>query len=305
MTPAPCLHWEGGGPAAHFKGGGQIPPWGQPKLTRAWLCHGDGGRLLWQRGEVWGPFVLPCLRPFIFPSRLRWPLPAQPGPVLPAADPLPAGFTHSHHPSPSPILAPQSTAGAQLATGVVCASLSAGGVRFWLLHIPGVGARAPRLRSVSNFRLVSGSPLSPRGAGQDSHARGSYRGAGGSSSMENSSSFSLDLHGRDGDGAVPVGPVPAVEQAEHPDKWEKNSPSLERGGEERQAGISWPILSSEYSYLGKMPPRMPSDGDPQACWGSGLPFAPGWKGGVILQPPVQLGPHHFCRFCRSEHLGFF
>lgn len=24
------------------------PPWGQPKLTRTSLCHGDGGRLLWQ-----------------------------------------------------------------------------------------------------------------------------------------------------------------------------------------------------------------------------------------------------------------
>lgn len=57
-----------------------------------------------------------------------------------------------------------------------------------------------------------------------------------------------------------------MEQPERHDEWKKNSFSLGRGGE-RQAGISWPILITEYTYLGKMPPPVPSDGDPLVCWG--------------------------------------
>lgn len=62
-----------------------VTPRGQPKLTRPSLCHGDAGRLLWQRGEVWGPLSCPAralsCSPPGFPA-YAWPnhhpLPRQP-----------------------------------------------------------------------------------------------------------------------------------------------------------------------------------------------------------------------------------
>lgn len=131
---------------------------------------------------------------------------------------------------------------------------------------PRIGARAPSLQSVFNFRLVSGTPLAKSRAKILMQGGAHAELPGVSSSMENSSSCSPDPRGRDGDGAVPERAVAVVEQAECHDEWKKNSFSLGRGGE-RQAGISWPILITEYTYLGKMPPPVPSDGDPLVCWG--------------------------------------
>lgn len=60
--------------------------------------------------------------------------------------------------------------------------------------------------------------------------------------------------------------MPAVEQAEHPNKWKKTQPQSGKR-RERQAGISCLILSTERNYLGKMLPPRCSDGDPQMCQG--------------------------------------
>lgn len=60
------------------------------------------------------------------------------------------------------------------------------------------------------------------------------------------------VHGGVGIGAVPVGAGAVVGRQSIPGVQTANA-SLQAGGE-RQAGISWPVLSPEYSYLGKMAP---------------------------------------------------
>lgn len=123
------------------------------------------------------PFHLP-LQAAIAAASPAWTL----HPSCPPQDPLPTGLAQTPH--PSPMLAMSSTEhcwGQTRYRSVPC--ISQGRVCFWLPHIPGIAARAPCLQSVSTFRLVSGSPLSPRRAGQapcrDPHARGSCRGAWG------------------------------------------------------------------------------------------------------------------------------
>lgn len=176
VTPAPCPPWVGGGrPAAHFKGSGQIPPWGQPKLTRALLCHGDGGRLLWQRGEVRGPLSCPTLAlSSSIAGSPAWTHPAL-DPSCPQRDPPPAGLARTRHPSLG-----MAVSSAEHCWGPThCRSglgISLGQVCFWWLRIPGIRVRAPSLQSwLCSFRLVPGSP---HGSGQDPRKRGSCRGAG-------------------------------------------------------------------------------------------------------------------------------